>query len=56
MIMIVEAKFGFLEELVSLTPLILGVFDLDGDAAVTLRFEDLAVKNYLLLKDMCICW
>ena len=27
-----------------------------GNASVTLQFEDLAVKNYLFLKDLCICW
>ena len=26
------------------------------NAAVTLHFDDLAVKNHLFLKDMCICW
>ena len=28
--------------------------NMEGNAAVTLKFEDLAVKNYLFLKDVCI--
>ena len=29
---------------------------MESNAAVTLHFEDLAVQNYLFLKDVCICW
>ena len=30
--------------------------NMESNAAVTLHFENLAVQNYLFLKDMCICW
>ena len=30
--------------------------NMESNAAVTLHFEDLAVQNYLFLKDVCICW
>ena len=29
---------------------------MESNAAVTLQFEDLAVKNYLFLKGGCIGW
>ena len=29
---------------------------MESNAAVTLYFKDLAVTNYLFLKDVCICW
>ena len=29
---------------------------MESTAAVTLHFEDFAVKNYLFLKDLCIPW
>ena len=30
--------------------------NMENNAAVTLHFKDLAVQNYLFLKDVCICW
>ena len=30
--------------------------NMESNAAVTLHFEDLAVQNYMFLKDMCIHW
>ena len=30
--------------------------NIESKAAVTLKFEDLAVKRYLFLKFVCICW
>ena len=30
--------------------------NMESNAAVTLHFEDIAVKNYLFLKDVRICW
>ena len=30
--------------------------NMESNAALTLHFEDLAVQNYLFLKDLCICW
>ena len=29
--------------------------NMESNAAVTLQFEDLAVTNYVFLKDVCIC-
>ena len=50
------AKFGFFKKFFSISPLKLVFWtNMESNAAVTLHFEDLAVQNYLFLKDVCIC-
>ena len=53
----IEAKFGFLWKLFSISPVKSGFrTEMESSAAATLQFEDLSVKNNVFLKDVCIRW